>query len=606
MDRSSFLERSNVSLIVQKFGGTSVASASKILAAAARAVSARRAGHQVVMVVSARGKKTDELIQLAKEVSDQPHPRELDMLLATGEQESVALMAMAIQKLGEPAISMTGGQIGVVTEASHTKARIRSISTDRIRKHLDQGRIVIACGFQGVDDEGNITTLGRGGSDTTATALAAALQADECEIYTDVDGVYTTDPRVVPVARLIPRISYDEMLEMASLGAGVMHSRSIEFAKKFRVPLRVKPAYADAAGTLIAPEGEESQRVVTGLALLRQEARVSLCDIPDRPGVMSLIFSRMAERKIPIDMVVQNVGAGGTAEVSFTVPESDLAETLTAAQRAIDELGAGRVRSGTNVSKVSVIGAGMRTHSGVAAQMFQSLAEAGINLEMITTSEIKISVLVARDKCDAALKSVHRGFNLDADAFAVPAVGVRQSASARPLVAQDELLREVVSRLTHMEDIVVSEVQLDDSQSRVTIDNLPDKPGVCAQLFAAVAEGDVMVDMIVQNVSHSGKAEISFTVPRADLQRCLLLVREVMSTWSGSQLRYEQDIAKLSVMGIGLRTHTGVGEKMFRALADRGINIQMINTSEIRMSVVVAKDQGHEGLDCLLEAFGLL
>ena len=594
-----------MSLIVQKFGGTSVATAPKILAAAARAVHARRAGHQVVMVVSARGKKTDELIQLAREISEQPPPREMDMLLATGEQESVALMAMAVQKLGEPAISMTGGQIGVVTEAAHTKARIRNISTERIRRHLDEGRIVIACGFQGVDDEGNITTLGRGGSDTTATALAAALQADECEIYTDVDGVYTTDPRVVPAARLIPRISYDEMLEMASLGAGVMHSRSIEFAKKFRVPLRVKPAYADALGTLIAPEGDEAQRVVTGLALLRAEARVSLCDIPDRPGVMSLIFSRMADRKIPVDMVVQNVGAGGTAEVSFTVPESELADTLTAAQRAIDELGAGQVRSGTSVSKVSVIGVGMRTHSGVAAQMFQSLAEAGINLEMITTSEIKISVLVARDKCDAALKAVHRGFNLDADAFAVPAVGVRQSAQGRPAVAQDELLREVVSRLTHMEDIVVSEVQLDDSQSRVTIDNLPDKPGVCAQLFAAVAEGDVMVDMIVQNVSHSGEAQVSFTVPRTELQRCLLLVREVMSTWSGAELSYEQDIAKLSVMGIGLRTHTGVGERMFHALAGRGINIQMINTSEIRMSVVVAREQGAAAHHCLLEAFNL-
>ena len=369
-----------MSLIVQKFGGTSVATAPKILAAAARAVHARRAGHKVVMVVSARGKKTDELIQLARDISDQPPPREMDMLLATGEQESVALMAMAVQKLGEPAISMTGGQIGVVTEAAHTKARIRSISTERIRRHLEEGRIVIACGFQGVDDEGNITTLGRGGSDTTATALAAALQADECEIYTDVDGVYTTDPRVVPAARLIPRISYDEMLEMASLGAGVMHSRSIEFAKKFRVPLRVKPAHADAPGTLIAPEGDEAQRVVTGLALLRAEARVSLCDIPDRPGVMSLIFSRMADCKIPIDMVVQNVGVGGTAEVSFTVPESELADTLIAAQRAIDELGAGQVRSGTSVSEVSVIGVGMRTHSGVAAQMFQSLAEAGVNL----------------------------------------------------------------------------------------------------------------------------------------------------------------------------------------------------------------------------------
>lgn len=594
-----------MSIIVQKFGGTSVATAARILAAATRAVAARRAGHQVVVVVSARGKKTDELIDLAREVTDQPQPREMDMLLATGEQESVALFAMAVQKLGEPAISMTGGQIGVVTEASHTKARIRSISTERLKRHLGEGRIVIACGFQGVDDEGNITTLGRGGSDTTATALAAALAADECEIYTDVDGVYTTDPRIVPQARLVPRISYDEMLEMASLGAGVMHSRSIEFAKKFRVPLRVKPSYSQAAGTLIAPEGEDDSRVVTGLALARNEARVSLCEIPDRPGVMSLIFASMAAHRIPVDMVVQNIGAGGTAEVSFTVPESDLAETLTAAAVAVKELGSGEVRSGTNVSKVSVVGSGMRTHTGVAAQMFQSLAEAGVNLEMITTSEIKISVLVARDRCDAALKAVHRGFNLDADSVAVPAVGMRQVNGARPTVGQDELLKEVVGRLSHMEDIVVSEVQLDDSQARITIDNVPDKPGVCAQLFAAVAEGDVMVDMIVQNVSDTGRAQVSFTVPRDDLQQCLLLVREVLSAWAGAKLSFEAEIAKLSVMGIGLRTHTGVGDKMFRALAAEQINVQMINTSEIRISVVVARDRGGAAHVCLLKTFGL-
>ncbi len=594
-----------MSLIVQKFGGTSVATAERIMAAARRAVAAKRDGRQVVMVVSARGKKTDELVDLASQITDAPQPREMDMLLSVGEQESVALVAMAIHTLGEPSVSLTGGQSGIITDSSYTKSRIREISTHRIRKHLGEGTIVVACGFQGVDDDRNITTLGRGGSDTTATALAAALQADECEIYTDVDGVFTTDPRVVPVARQIPRISYDEMLEMASLGAGVMHSRSIEFAKKFGVHLRVRPAYSDGAGTLIAPEGEDAPRVVTGLALVRNESRVSLCDIPDRPGVMSLIFSKMAARKIPVDMVVQNVGTGGTAEVSFTVPEADLAATLTAAQEAVSELGAGSVRSGTNVAKVSAVGAGMRTHSGVAAQMFQSLAEAHVNIEMITTSEIKISVLVARDKCDAALKAVHRGFNLDAETVAVPSIGVRQKSPGRPVLPQDELLRQVVSRLASMEDIVVSEVQLDETQSLITIRNLPDKPGVSAQLFAAVAEGDVMVDIIVQNVSHRGHAEVSFTVPRNDLPRCLLLVREVLSGWKEATLSYEHEIAKLSVMGIGLRTHTGVGDRMFRALAEQGINIQLINTSEIRMSAVVKRAQGQAAHACLLKTFGL-
>ena len=593
-----------MSLIVQKFGGTSVATPEKIVAAAERAVAAREAGHEVVMVVSARGKKTDELVSLAAEMSGSPQPREMDMLLATGEQESVALMAMAVKKLGHPAVSLTGGQIGIVTDSSFTKARIEKISTERIRRHLDEGCIVVACGFQGVDAEKNITTLGRGGSDTTATALAAALEADECEIYTDVDGVYTTDPRIVPMARLIPRISYDEMLEMASLGAGVMHSRSIEFAKKFSVPLRVRPSGSPAEGTLIAPEGEEASQVVTGLARMRDEARVSLCGIPDRPGVMSIVFAKMAARKIAVDMVVQNVGSGNTAEVSFTVPESELAEALTAADEAIRELGSGTVHSGTNVSKVSVVGAGMRSHSGVAAQMFKSLAEAGVNLEMITTSDIKISALVAREKCDSALKAVHRGFNLDADARTAPSVGVRQQA-ARTRVSQDQLLNDVVGRLAHMEDIVVSAVELDESQARVTLENLPDSPGICAQLFGAVAEGDVMVDMIVQNVSHSGRAEISFTVPAEDLQRCLLLVREVMSQWPDTSLSYEMEIAQLSVTGIGLRTHTGVGAKMFRALAESGINIRLINTSEVCMSVVFDKAQGQAAHARLRTVFGL-
>ncbi len=595
-----------MSLIVQKFGGTSVATAEKICAAAQRAVDARRAGHQVVMVVSARGKKTDELVDLAREITNHPSPREMDMLLSTGEQESVALMAMAVRELGEQAVSLTGGQIGVVTDSAHTRARIREISTDRMRRHLNDGAIVIACGFQGVDEDGNITTLGRGGSDTTATALAAVLGADECQIYTDVEGVFTTDPRLVSEARKISTITYDEMLELASLGAGVMHSRSIEFAKKFHVPLRVRPAYSQADGTLIAPTSEEHAPVVTGLALMRKEARVSLCDLPDRPGVMSLIFTKLASRKIPIDMVLQNVGAHGIAEVSFTVPEDDLAATLTAAQDAIAELGEGTVHSGTNVSKVSAVGVGMRTHSGVAAQMFRSLSDAGTNIEMITTSDIKISCLVNRDAADRALCAVHRGFALEQEAAGTPSMGWRQPAGNDAAGEQrGELEQQIIGRLSHMEDIVVSEVHLDADQSLMTIRNVPDVPGICADLFTAVADGDVMVDMIVQNVSRGGMAEISFTVQRHDLDRCLLLVHELMSQWPGAQLESHREIAKLTVMGIGLRSHTGVGERMFRALAAADINVKMINTSEIRISAVVSDTAGPAALDCLQQTFNL-
>lgn len=595
-----------MSVIVQKFGGTSVADATKIKAAAERAVRKMQEGHQVLVVVSARGKKTDELVSLAQEITDTPPPREMDMLLSTGEQESVALTAMAVQTLGAEAVSFTGGQIGIVTDSSHTKARIRHISTDRMRAALNAGKIIIACGFQGVDDELNITTLGRGGSDSTAAALAAVLEAAECEIYTDVEGVFTTDPRLVQSARKIEHVTYDEMLELASLGAGVMHSRSIEFAKKYRVPLRVRPSYSDGAGTLISAHGPEKPPVVTGVALVRNEARVSLCEIPDRPGAMSVIFTEMSARKIPIDMVVQNVGSGGLAEVSFTVPENELADALTAAQRAVEELGSGRVQHGTNVSKVSAVGVGMKTHTGVAAQMFSVLSDAEINIGMVTTSEIKISVLVDRSKCEAAIQAVHEGFKLHEPMQTQPSVGYQNRKTHKTTdSAREELEQEVVAGLASMEDIVVSEVALDEAQSRVTLTNLPDVPGVAAEIFTAVAEGGVMVDMIVQNVSHSGHTSLSFTVPRDDLDQCLLLTREVIEQWDAVELSYDREIAKLSIMGIGLRSHTGVGKRAFRALSQADINVQLINTSEVRMSAIVAADQGKTALDSLLVAFDL-
>ncbi len=318
---------------------------------------------------------------------------------------------------------------------------------------------------------------------------------------------------------------------------------------------------------------------------------------------MSLIFTKMAARKIPIDMVVQDLGLAGKAEVSFTVPQDDLADTLTAAQQAVDELGAGHVLHGTNVSKLSVVGLGMRTHTGVAAQMFRSLADACINIGMITTSEIKISALVSRDRCDAAALAVHAGFGLHAGHVLAPSVGLSATTTAKPRTGPD-LEREVVAQLASMEDIVVSEVCLDTAQARVTVRNLPDIPGVAADVFSAVAEGGVMVDMIVQNVGHSRRSSLSFTVPRADLEQCLLLLREVIERWPGAELSFDEDMAKLSVVGIGLRTHTGVGEKMFRALAEVAINVQLINTSEIRICAVIAGEKGPAALDRLNREFG--
>ena len=367
-------------LLVQKFGGTSVADSDKILAAARRAIQAHKRGDQVLVVVSARGHTTDELIALAKEITENPPAREMDMLLATGEQVSVALMAMAIESLGVPAISFTGAQIGLVTDSFHTKARIRNISTERMVQALGEGKIVIVAGFQGVDEHYNITTLGRGGSDTTAVALAAVLGADGCEIYTDVDGVYTTDPRIVPEARKIDRISYDEMLELASLGAGVMHSRSIEFAKKYGVPIHVRSSFSDAAGTWIVDE-RDARRLgvpVTGAALAKDEARITIRGVPDRPGVVHAIFRTIAAANIVVDMIVQNVSRGGTTEVSFTVAKGDLPETLRAAETAAARRsGRPAVTHDAEVAKVSVVGLGMRTHTGVATTMFEALAAAG-------------------------------------------------------------------------------------------------------------------------------------------------------------------------------------------------------------------------------------
>lgn len=594
-----------MSVIVQKFGGTSVATAEKILAAARRAVAARQAGHQVVVVVSARGHKTDELIDLAREITDTPTAREMDMLLSTGEQESVALMAMAVQKLGEQAISMTGAQIGIVTDNTFSKARIRAISTERLRAALDAGKIVIAAGFQGIDDDFNITTLGRGGSDTTAVALAAVLKANACEIYTDVEGVFTTDPRLVKDARKIAHISYDDVLELASLGAGVMHSRSIEFAKKYGVPVLVRPAYSDGAGTLIGPEGDD-ESVVTGAALAKNEARVSLWDIPDRPGVMSLVFTQMAQRKIPIDMVVQNVGTNGRTNVSFTVPQDELAETLTAAEEAVRQLGSGSVQIGTNLSKISVVGGGMRTHTGVASQMFEALSRSGVNLDMITTSDIKISTLVDRDKAVSALAAVHEGFELHRQQRMLPPVGVAHTDPGDETeTARQERERDVVARLASMEDIVVSEVDLDRNQGRVTLRNLPDNPGVAALIFGAIAEAGVMVDMIVQNVGRNGKSNLSFTVPRGTLEAGLAATRELLTQWPEVELTHQAQIGKLSVLGIGLRTHTGVGQRLFEALANAGINVQMISTSEVCISTVVDPEQGDAALRAVQKTFGL-
>ena len=599
-----------MALVVQKFGGTSVANPARIKEAARRAIRAKQAGNQVLVVVSARGDKTDELIELAQQITDQPPDREMDMLLATGEQESIALLAMAIHTLGERAISLTGAQVGIVTDSTHRKARIREIRTDVMRRALGAGNIVIVAGFQGIDEDFNITTLGRGGSDTTAVALAAVMKHDPsgqangavgCEIYTDVDGVYTTDPRVVPEARKIDTISYDEMLELASAGAGVMHSRSIEFAKKFDVPVQVRSSFTDVEGTWIVPEADWMRRVpVCGVALVRDEARVAITGVPDQPGVSHRVFEAVAARNIVVDMIAQNVGSQGRAAIGFTVPAGELKTTLEALAPLARDWGA-VVEHDAEVSKVSIVGAGMRTCSGVAERMFSALAAEQINVKMITTADIKISVLLDRRDGVRALRIVHQAFDLGA---ARPGAGLPASAVPRATPASRDLTA-LTQRLANMEGILVTEVNLSTDQGRITLFGLPDQPGISQRVFEAVASGQIVVDMIVQNLT-AGRPEVSFSVPQADLARALELTRAVAQTIDpGTQVLAEANIATLDVHGVGMRTHTGVARRMFGALAQRGINIAMINTSEVRLSVVVDRHRGEEARAVLREAFGL-
>lgn len=588
-----------MSLIVQKFGGTSVANSEKIVEAARKAVRAQQQGHQVVMVVSAMGKNTDALVELAGEITSTPAAREMDMLLSTGEQVSVALMAMAIHELGSQAVSLTGGQIGIKTDSSHTRARIQSISTERMQKHLDDGRIVIAAGFQGIDDDLNITTLGRGGSDTTAVALAAVLGAEACEIYTDVDGVFTTDPRVVAQARKMDRVSHDEMLEMASLGAGVMHSRSIEFGKKFSVPIHVRNSgsFSDEPGTVIGPLPENADRAVSGAALTKDEARITVVGVPDRPGLMHQLFAAIAEESIAIDMVVQDVGHDGKADIAFTVLEGELASTLKAVEEFVAEYPGAKLTHEADLSKVSVVGLGMATQTGVADRMFRALADQGINIKAITTSQIKISALVERSKGLEALRAVHSEFELDRPPESRSEFGDTSTTIEKP----DAI--DIVSRLQRMEDLTIEDVQLDDTQGRITISGVADKPGIAAEIFEAVAAEALLVDMIVQGTGSDGQANISFTVPRDAVAKAVEVATEVAKEHGCGPVTSEGQIAILSVFGIGIRTHVGVGVRMFKALADAGINVEMINTSEVRVNVVVDAEKGEAGLKALQAAF---
>jgi aspartate kinase len=403
-----------MALIVQKYGGTSVGSVDRIQNVAKKVIATRAKGHDVVVVVSAMSGETNRLIGLARSIIDPPNARELDTIMSTGEQVTIGLLAIALEAQGCPARSYTGAQVRILTDSAFGKARILEIDDKAMRADLAQGRVVVVAGFQGVDENGNITTLGRGGSDTTGVALAAALKADECQIYTDVDGVYTTDPRIEPRARRLDRISYEEMLEMASLGSKVLQIRSVEFASKYNVPLRVLSSFEDGEGTLIAPEDETmEQALISGIAFNRDEAKLTVLGVPDKPGIAHKILGAISEANIEVDMIIQNVGADGSTDFTFTVHRNDYKKALEILQSTATAMGARQVLGDNHIAKLSLVGVGMRSHAGIASKMFGALAAESINIQMISTSEIKISVVIDEKYLELGVRVLHAAFGLE-------------------------------------------------------------------------------------------------------------------------------------------------------------------------------------------------
>jgi aspartate kinase len=599
-----------MALIVQKYGGTSVGSVERIQAVAQRVHKTVKAGHSLVVVVSAMGKTTDGLVKLANGISKNPNRREMDMLLSTGEQVTIALLSMALQEIGQSAISMTGAQVGIVTEAEHTRARILHIATERVRRHLDMGKVVVVAGFQGIasTEELEITTLGRGGSDTSAVALAAALQANFCEIYTDVPGILTTDPRLVPEAQLMAEITSDEMLELASLGAKVLHPRAVEIARNYGMPLVVRSSWTDDPGTWVtSPPSQgrsllnlEIARPVDGIEFDGNQAKVALLRVPDKPGVAARLFGEIARQKVDVDLIIQSIHEGNSNDIAFTVttPILKRAEAVAAAiapalrNQSPVNTDEAEVMIEQDIAKVSIAGAGMIGRPGVAAQMFATLAAAGVNIQMISTSEVKVSCVVAASECDRAVAALRTTFEIED--------------------AGDEAVGGGISPTLPTQNSTpsVRGVALDMNQARLAIRQVPDRAGVAAQLFGLLAQHNISVDMIIQSqrcrlVDGVPRRDIAFTVARMDGETTKNILNQAALEFGWGEVVLDAAIAKVSVVGAGMVGQPGVAAKMFEALAQQQINIQMIATSEIKISCVVAQEKGVEALQAIHHAFGL-
>ena len=602
-------------LIVQKYGGTSVGDAERIQAVAQRIHQTVLAGHAVIVVVSAMGKSTDVLVQLADQISSNPSRRELDMLLSTGEQVTIALLSMALHECGQAAISLTGAQVGIVTEAEHTRARILEIRTQRLERHLSEGKVIVVAGFQGISggssgDDLEITTLGRGGSDTSAVALAAAMQAERCEIYTDVPGILTADPRIVPDARLMDEITCDEMLELASLGASVLHPRAVEIARNYGIPLVVRSSWSDQPGTRVTGpipqprplEGLEIAHPVDAVEFDADQAKVALLRVPDRPGVAARLFGELADQALNVDLVIQSIHEGNSNDIAFTVrsPVLNQAESvaehvapmLRSQPQATDEA---EVQSASNIAKISIAGAGMIGRPGVAAGMFSALAAANVNIQMIATSEVKVSCTVAKADCDRAIATLCKHFEVS-------------SSPAR--IEQSQL---------HLSDLPsVRGAALDLNQSQLAIRYVPDKPGLAARIFQILADRGISVDMIIQSQRSRPRygqiagqttgqmtRDIACTVAQADADLAKDVLQAAAADLNYGEVVVEHAIAKVSIVGIGMIHRPGIAAAMFKALSAANINIRMIATSEIKISCVVAQDKGIQAIKVVHAAFDL-
>ncbi|MBD6617313.1 aspartate kinase [Komarekiella sp. 'clone 1'] len=632
-----------MALIVQKYGGTSVGSVERIQAVAQRVYKTVKAGNSLVVVVSAMGKTTDGLVKLANEISTSPSRREMDMLLSTGEQVTIALLSMALQELGQSAISMTGAQVGIVTEAEHTRARILHIETDRLSRHLNQGKVVVVAGFQGISSNGEleITTLGRGGSDTSAVAVAAAIQANFCEIYTDVPGILTTDPRLVPEAQLIDEITCNEMLELASLGAKVLHPRAVEIARNYGVPLVVRSSWTDDPGTWVTspkPQGRslvnlEIARPVDNVEFDTDQAKVSLLRVPDKPGVAARLFGEISRQKVDVDLIIQSIHEGNSNDIAFTVttPILKRAEAVAAAiapalrSQSNPKSEEAEVMVEHNIAKVSIAGAGMIGRPGVAAKMFATLAEAGVNIQMISTSEVKVSCVVDAAACDRAVTALRTAFEIEAGGAEEQrgrgAGGAEEQREKNNslLSTQDSAIKtqhginaplSLTLLSTQYSPPPVRGVALDMNQARIAIRQLPDRPGMAAKLFGLLAQHNISVDMIIQSqrcrvIDGIPRRDIAFTVARMDGENAKKMLTQVATELGWGEVVLDSAIAKVSIVGAGMVGQPGVAAKMFEALAQNRINIQMIATSEIKISCVVAQEEGVKALQVIHAAFGL-